>query len=625
MLRVPQLWIRVLALIGFASLLARPGFAQSDIFGGGASGAGTLEVRIMSALGDPLPGFAVVKLTALSGSFERTESTKEAARATFLGVPFGSYKLEVSAPGFDRGEEQADVLPGRRMQVFVTLYREGTRRPAAEMQPNAILSPKAQKELEQGLALMNSGDLAKAKPRFEKVLKMAPGNPEPHFLLAALAYRQGDVSAAESSVQKALSLDPKHTGANSLHARILLRKKDLEGAVRALEAALVEDPDNWENQHVLTATLVEMKQFEKALSHGQRALALANEKAPQIRVLVAYALIHLGRKEPALEQLNQFLAAYPDRPEAAVAKDMKMHIEAASAASLAPAAVKAPVSPAMAAPLPVVKETDWAPAEVDAVKPYVAPDVTCSLPEVMGGIAKRVSQLAENLQGISATEQVEFAELDSRGTAKGIQSKQFLYMVSVEKIREILSVQEYRDGRESNQDFPSHLVTRGLSALALAFHPLYAKDLDFRCDGLGQWKGKSVWHVFFRQREGLQSQLRYYRRTTQAPRIPLALKGHAWIDANNFQILRLETDLVAPIEEVQFEREHITVDYRPVAFRNGKLQLWLPESAEMFAKIAGKRYRQKHTFSKFTYFSVDTKQKIHDPKTPDEPNPPPPQ
>lgn len=613
-MRSRQLCAGVFALIAFSSWLAPSSSPQS----------GTLEVRILSALGDPLPAFATVKLVALSGSFEWTESTKEGARATFLNVPPGSYTVEVNAPGFDRAVEPADVLSARRIQVFVTLHRERTGNTAANMEPNAILTPKALKELEQGLVLMNTGELVKAKQKFEKVMKMAPGHPEAHFLLAVLAFRGGDMNSAESGAQKALSLNPKHTGANSLLARILLRKKDADGGIRALEAALVEEPDNWENQNLLANALMEQKQFEKAISHGQRALAIAQGKAPQIKVMLAYCMASIGRLEPALEHLREFLAANPDRPEAAIAKDLKTRIEQLTArASVVGATAKvpeenlvAPPATPAAAPSVTARESDWAPPDVDSAKPYVAPDVTCALPDVMAGTAKRVSQLAENLQGISATEQVEFAEIERNGKAKAIQSRQFKYMVSIERIRDILAVDEYRDGRQSNVDFPAHLVTRGLSALALAFHPLYAKDLDFRCDGLGQWKGKSVWHVFFRQREGLQSRIRVYH--TKQGRFPLALKGRAWVDANNFQILRLETDLIAPVEQVEFGREHITVDYKPVDFKNGKLKLWLPESAEMFAQIAGKRYRQKHSFSNFTYFSVDTKQKIHDPKMPDE-------
>ncbi len=59
-------------------------------------------------------------------------------------------------------------------------------------------------------------------------------------------------------------------------------------------------------------------------------------------------------------------------------------------------------------------------------------------------------------------------------------------------------------------------------------------------------------------------------------------------------LLRVETDLIAPVEKLELSRDHLTVDYGPVSFQNGAAKLWLPWTAEMYMELHGKRYHHKH-------------------------------
>lgn len=582
-------------------------------------GPGNLVVRVLSPMGDSLPVQAIVKITANSGGFYRTEATREAARATFSAIPYGDYQIEASAPGYDPGLERIDVLPGQTVQAFVSLKPEGSSRRALEPRgPNTVLTPKAQKDLELGLAAMNSGDTDKARSLFEKVRKNAPGHPEPHFLLGALAYRSGQWEDAEKCVRQALSLNPKHANGNGLLGRLLVRANKYDEAITALEAALVEDAENWENRGLLGRLLYQKGDFVMAAAQLQRALSDSSGKAPRLKVALAYALAQSGKPDKAIQQVEEFVKQYPQDPEARAALDLRKRLESA-AAKVAPNAVPIPVRAVVPDPDADAspESPDWAPRDVDETTPYVAPDVTCSLPGVLKSTGKEIAQFSDSLQKVTANELVEFADLSPRGTPRNILSKQFVYMVAIERVgKHSLSVDEYRDGVMAGASSSSRMATRGLAALALIFHPDYSVDFDFRCEGLGQWKGQPAWLLHFQQKTNVPNRTRSY--TTAQGKFPVHLKGRAWIAANTYKILRLETDLLAPVEKVELDREHITVEYQPVKFQAKNVELWLPARAEMFSKLKGKRYRQRHQFSDFTYFSVETKQKISEPKDMDQ-------
>jgi hypothetical protein len=50
------------------------------------------------------------------------------------------------------------------------------------------------------------------------------------------------------------------------------------------------------------------------------------------------------------------------------------------------------------------------------------------------------------------------------------------------------------------------------------------------------------------------------------PTYPAALKGRAWIAADSYQIVRLETDLVAPLPEIRLFADHTAIEYSAVHF-----------------------------------------------------------
>jgi len=277
-------------------------------------------------------------------------------------------------------------------------------------------------------------------------------------------------------------------------------------------------------------------------------------------------------------------------------------------ASLEAPAVSKPRSASLSNPKSII------PARVDEIVPEVAVDVPCSLPSVLNGAGERAEQLLNTLQKFDAFERVEHYKLNAAGVPGAADERSFEYVLSVSHdAGGGFQLQEYRNGSiVQPREFPSGILTANLTAHGLIFHPLLAKGFRFTCEGLGEWKGHPTWLVGFEEKQNDLSPFRDY--VVNGARYAVQLTGRAWIDASTFQVLRLESDLLKPVEKIRLTREHIAIEYASVQFRTRNQQLWLPQSADLYVEWDGKRFYRRHTFSNFKIFSTDSTQEVHAPK-----------
>jgi hypothetical protein len=267
---------------------------------------------------------------------------------------------------------------------------------------------------------------------------------------------------------------------------------------------------------------------------------------------------------------------------------------------------------AIALPLP----STWLPPDVDENVPPVETGVACALDEVVQNAGKRVEEFVKNVDRFAASEFLKHESINKWGYAGLPETRRFDYVVSIEQYRPgYFDVIEYRGNKYSPAQFPDGVETRGLPSMALIFHPNNAGNFAMSCEGLGQWNGTPAWQVHFRQRPDKPKTIRAYRIGENGPSYPVALRGRVWIAADSYQIVRMETDLVAALPEIRLFVDHIVVEYGPMRFKNRNVEMWLPQSAELYSDWRGKRMHRRHSFSNYMLFSVDEKQYISEPKT----------
>jgi len=259
------------------------------------------------------------------------------------------------------------------------------------------------------------------------------------------------------------------------------------------------------------------------------------------------------------------------------------------------------------------EHTSWIPPDLDDSVPDVDRSVECPLPAVLRGVGVRMEQFVANLEKFSATEQVEHFRVDAGGSRSAPEARSFEYVVTVShNSTGLFILDEYRNGSVNQEQFPAKIATLGLPAIAMIFHPMLVPDFTFKCEGLGSWAGRPAWQVHFEQRPDRPSRIRGY--VIHGRHYPVPLKGRAWIDPGTPQVVRLESELVKTLKEIDLTQEYFSISYASVRFRSSAQQLWLPQVADLYVERQGRRYCRRHTFSNFKIFTVETAQIIQVPK-----------
>jgi hypothetical protein len=255
----------------------------------------------------------------------------------------------------------------------------------------------------------------------------------------------------------------------------------------------------------------------------------------------------------------------------------------------------------------------WAPPDIDDVKPPVAAGVSCPYQEIIDRSGERVKQLVDNVAKFSAIEDLLHEQLDDAGNPATTETRKFDYVASISEAQPgILAVDEFRTQRYGITDLPDKILTNGFPTVALVFHPHMRENFNIRCEGLGQLRGQAMWLLHFEQREDRPNRLQNYKIGDNT--YSIALKGRAWISADQFQIIRIETQLVHPMPEIQFLAQHQITEYAPVPFPKKKVELWLPKSADVYLALRGHLYHRRHSFDHFMLFSVDSTDKVREAK-----------
>jgi len=254
----------------------------------------------------------------------------------------------------------------------------------------------------------------------------------------------------------------------------------------------------------------------------------------------------------------------------------------------------------------------WAPPDIDQTVPPVHTDVPCPLPAILDEASHRVLELGDNLQKFSAKERIEHREVGKNGKPHAPTTGDFNYIAEIRQATSGTTyIEEYRSGVHGALETATPLVDTGTAAFALIFHPRHIDEFAMTCEGLADAGGRSAWQLHFAQRPDRANDFHGFR--VKGKLYKTSVKGRAWVAADNYEVVRLETDLMEPISDINLQMEHLVIEYGPVEFRKRDLRLWLPESATLYIDYRGHRYERKHQFSDFELFSVETVQKIKEP------------
>jgi tetratricopeptide (TPR) repeat protein len=573
-------------------------------------------VSVREPNGLPVTENATVKLLCPLAGINISAPTNDTAVAQFPNIPAGECTVEVGAPGYKPAHERtlvADSLKPDDQYVYVYLHPSSE---SAASWAHTQVSLNVLKEMDQGTEAMRKSHADEARKHFLKAEESAPQNPDVQYLLGALEASQRNTDAASARYERAISLYPAHEHALVALGQIQLRNKNAREAAATLEKAVHANSMSYRAQLYLAAALLQQGDYTDAKPHAQKAVELAGDKIAMARALLGEILVGEGDRGAARHEFELVVRDYPKDPAATMAKSDLEDVDKTTdvAISRASAALSSTGNEGSAdAELGSGPIRPWGPSDVDTIKPGVAGDVTCSSAEIVTRAGEASTEQLGNFEKFMASEHIEHEEIDRNGKPGAVRAHDFSYLAFAYRARDGQTyLEESRDGGTGIESFPTSLATIGLAGMgAYIFRPGFADALDFTCEGLGQWRGKAAWLMYFRQKRGQRSNLHLWR-TRNLTEIPL--KGRVWLAATTYQVLHLETDLREPMTELELTREHLSIDYGPVVFRNGQTELWVPWYADMFLELHHRRYHHRHTLSNYTLFAVDTNQTIGKPK-----------
>lgn len=589
---------------------------------------GTITVFIRGPEGGPISIMPTLSLRSPArGTMPGFATQNGSTGWVFQDVEIGdTYEVDVKADGYQPASQQVEMLTANT-QVIVFMTPSGEEVKFHPPSGQFVLAPRAQKEVEKGIKDLSASRIPSAQKHFQKALEMAPGNPYANYVMGMSYLISKQLPKAKPYLEKSVSIDPKQPVALRALGTLRFESAEYPGAIEILNQSLKLDSSSWNAEWMLADSYLREHDYAQARVHAEQALSVGKDKARSAELLLGEALAGLGDRPKAIEALQTYIAAYPHDPYSAKIHGLITELQTAPALvetsaveaggprpPVSPASVSEPLAiPAAAPAVELPPKESWAPADIDAEKPFVISGAACQLDKILDETGKNVVRFVSDLQEFTATEEYQSVEVKRDERLETPDDRNFRYMVFIEKPRpRLIEVKEIRDN-DSGSGTSGRVVANGAPGLVLAFHPFFRDDFSWRCEGLTEWKGQSAWLVHFEQRSDRPtSLLADFQKGSEAFALPL--KGLGWISAKTGQVVRLEADLEHPIEPLGLKREHWVIEYAPVNFSAHKVSMWLPESADVFIQFQGHYLHQQHRFSNFKLIWVGTSQKIESPR-----------
>jgi hypothetical protein len=237
----------------------------------------------------------------------------------------------------------------------------------------------------------------------------------------------------------------------------------------------------------------------------------------------------------------------------------------------------------------------------------------CDLPAVLAQAGVRANELVTNIQNFTAQERIEFRLLDRVGNQFDAGSNDFDYTaVLARQPQGGYSVQESRNPVPGGRPFPIDMHDLGLPEIALMFLPEFQTNYEMNCSGAVIRNDRPTWIVNLRQRKDRpDTTASFTDKNGIVYRAPL--KGRAWIAKDSGEVVHLEIALMHPILPVNIQSWTLSINYAPVHFNTRNIDVWLPQSADVYRESDNGRTFTSHKFTGFRLFSVDVNMEPNSP------------
>ncbi|MBZ5543684.1 MAG: carboxypeptidase-like regulatory domain-containing protein [Acidobacteriia bacterium] len=336
-----------------------------------------------------------------------------------------------------------------------------------------------------------------------------------------------------------------------------------------------------------------VRSLEPALR--KRALVL------QARYLRARALVSMGDLEGASYEAKMFLK--PRR------KNVPLSVHSFMAEVLGRLEERS-IHPIDSALTQSVGELQKAVPDLAGLNPSGAPPPG-GFPELLRQVGVRVEEFMKEFANTAALEVIRQARLDRTGKPAASRAQEFYYIFMNKEWKGLPWIEEFRgtgEGALTTQGGTEtgYMATSGFASSLVVFHPELQPGMGFRFLGRQSLGGRPTYVIAFAQRPDKSRPLGSFRMGKGAKPYAFFLQGIAWISADQHQVLRMRTDLLHPLTDIQLTRETTEIDYQQYHFAAAPQAFCLPTRVTVSLEWGKRRLRNEHLFSRFWLFKVDT-------------------
>ena len=162
-----------------------------------------------------------------------------------------------------------------------------------------------------------------------------------------------------------------------------------------------------------------------------------------------------------------------------------------------------------------------------------------------------------------------------------------------------------RASNEANSKAEGPPMSQGFATSWVHFYPSNRVRATYRYLGEEKMDGHRVLVLAFAQKPAsvsLPALFRYQSKTA-----PLFLQGVAWVDPSDFRILRLRTDLLAPVPEVSLHRWTADIQFGATRIEQVPVPLQLPRKVSVTTVVGGEIIREVHEYSDYRLFRAQSR------------------
>ena len=192
--------------------------------------------------------------------------------------------------------------------------------------------------------------------------------------------------------------------------------------------------------------------------------------------------------------------------------------------------------------------------------------------------------------------------------AVATRDESFHYMILTHTAQGYRVVSEYRTAHNDKPIEPGASdapMFQGFVSAWIVFSSANQSESRFRYLGQQRVNGHTTYVLGFAQTPGTVKSPG--EMVVDSESFPMLLQGIAWIDQSDFRIVRLRTDLLAPLPLIQVEKQTSSIQFAPVRIPDVATDLWLPKAVNLEMQVRGQVVREEHKYSKYRLFQAKSR------------------